>query len=343
MKISLLLVAGSNKRFIAEATEAARGAFPGASVSELASIEDALATEDGPQPEVVVVAGPDEVAARKATETVDRHRLPRWAVVTQGDFGPIPFAEVVPEAEWNAAVLMRSLKSAVALHLLRRDAERLRGDILSIGVRIAHDLRTPIGGIMSATEVIEGASPGEANAGKELTQPILESASDLSRIISLMTLVTRATARPAVLHIFNMGLAAGRALERVEMRARERHATVSKPASWPEVIGDPAHAEAVWVGLIDNALRHSGPSPKVELGWEPNGYGTRFWVSDAGPGIVPEKRRSLFQPFHRLHEPSAPKGLGLAVIERLVHLQAGNCGFEPASPKGSRFYFWLPR
>ncbi|HEY4989847.1 MAG TPA: HAMP domain-containing sensor histidine kinase [Opitutaceae bacterium] len=343
MKTSVLLVTGRNPRFVAEATAAARAAFPGGSILEVDSVGDALATEGGTQPEILVLASADEATAREAVDAVDGQKLPRWAVVAGGEFGSLPFAEVVTESEWNASVLARSLKSAVALHLLRRDVARLKGDLLSVGIRVAHDLRTPIGGIMAAAEVIEGEAPGEATPEKALTQPIIESANDLGRIVGQLTLLAKAVARPAALQVFNMGSAAGRALERVEMRVRERRATVSKPASWPDVRGDPEHAEAIWVGLIDNALRHSGASPRVELGWEAIGEGTRFWVRDAGPGIVAEKRRFLFQPFHRRHEPSAARGLGLGIIERLVSLQAGNCGFEPVSPTGSLFYFWLPR
>jgi signal transduction histidine kinase len=126
------------------------------------------------------------------------------------------------------------------------------------------------------------------------------------------------------------------------MRIREKGASVSKMKSWPDAIGDPAHVEAIWAGLLDNAIRHSGESPKIELGWEQAGDGNKFWVRDNGPGVPTEKRRSLFHPYHRLHEPSAPRGLGLPIVERLVKLQGGQCGHEAGTQDGSTFFFTLP-
>jgi signal transduction histidine kinase len=69
----------------------------------------------------------------------------------------------------------------------------------------------------------------------------------------------------------------------------------------------------------------------------------RFWVRDDGPGIAEEKRPLLFQPFHRLHQRSSAHGLGLSIAQRLVDLQGGRCGYDPAPGGGSTFYFTLPR
>jgi two-component system NtrC family sensor kinase len=93
----------------------------------------------------------------------------------------------------------------------------------------------------------------------------------------------------------------------------------------------------------DNAIRHSGKAPDIELGWQQTGEGNKFWVRDKGAGVPVEKRRSLFQPLHRLHEPSAPRGLGLPIVERLVSLNCGQCGYEAVVPSGSTFFFSLPR
>jgi K+-sensing histidine kinase KdpD len=342
MKISLLLVAGENKRFIAEAIEAANASFPGATLRAVTSLGDAIGTEAAGSPELLVLGNSPEAEVGEAGAVLDSYRLPRWAVVAMGSGGPVEDAEVVPEAEWNAGLLARVFRSSIALHLLRRERDQLRGDLLSFGIRIGHDLRTPVGGILSSTEVIDGAIPQPEGEGS-LTQPIFESAKDLVRIINQFTLVSKASAKPGIRQEFNMGTTAGRALERVAMKIREKGATVSQPDSWPAVRGDPSYSEAVWVGLLENALSHAGEAPRIELGWEQEGEGHRFWVRDDGPGVPPEKQRSLFHPFHRLHEPSAARGLGLPIVGRLVHLQGGLCGYEAGSPTGSCFFFRLPR
>jgi K+-sensing histidine kinase KdpD len=341
MKISLLLVAGDNKRCASIAIEAAQAAFPGTTVASVASFKEALETEAVHTPELLVLA--DETKIKEATLAIDGSKLPRWAVIAMGESAPVPFAEVIPEPEWNPAVLARVIRSAVPLHMLRRETERLRGDLVSIGIRISHDLRTPVGGVLSATEVLEASMHGRPQSEKSLTQPLFESANDLVKIISQLTLVSKASGRPESHQRFNMATPVGRALERVEMRVREKGASVSKPKAWPDAVGDPTYSEAVWAGLVDNAVRHSGKTPRIELGWEAAGDTHKFWVRDHGAGVPAEKRRSLFHPFHRLHEPNAPRGLGLSIVERLVRLQGGHCGYEPAASGGASFFFTLPR
>jgi K+-sensing histidine kinase KdpD len=343
MTPSLLLVGGTNKRFIAVAIEAANLAFPGVSVSSVSSVEEAVARDAAPAPEILAIATADEAGVNQAAQAVDAGKLPRWAVVALGDFGPVTFAEVIPEAECTASGLARAFRGAVARNELHRERERLRGDLLSVGIRFVHDLRTPVGGIVASTEVLDVSLPERGKSEKSLTQPIFESANDLVRIIGQLALVSKATAKPDSRQPFNMGAPVGRALERLEMKVREKSATVKKPATWPDAFGDPAHAEAAWLGLIENALRHSGKSPRIELGWGQEGETTKYWVRDGGPGIPVEKQRSLFFPFHRLHEPSAARGLGLPIVGRLVHLLGGTCGYEPAEPSGSCFFFKLPR
>jgi K+-sensing histidine kinase KdpD len=343
MKISMLVIAGPDEPFQAAAIDALKAAYPGAPAVRLGSLREALESEPAPSPQILVLAEADQSKIREAALAVDGQRLPRWAVVARSESGPIAFAEVVPEREWSAGLLSRVFRSSVALHMTHRERDRLRGDLLSVGIRICHDLRTPVGGILVNTEVVEASLPAPSPAEPSLTQPIVESANDLVKIIGQLSLVTKASARPESRQTFNMATPVGRALERIEMRVREKGATVTNPKSWPEAVGDPVSTESVWVALMDNAVRHSGKAPRIELGWEESADSVTCWVRDGGAGIPLEKRRSLFLPFHRLHEPNAPRGLGLSIVQRLVQLQGGQCGYKPGIPDGAVFFFSLPR
>jgi signal transduction histidine kinase len=341
MKISLLLIAGKDERFGSVAIEAANAAFPGSGVARTGSLREAMERPLARVPELLVIEEADENQIAEAAQALDDHKLPRWAVVASGASAPVNFAEVVPSAEWTPNILTRVFRTSVALHLLRRDKERLLGDLLSVGVRITHDLRTPVGGVLTATEALEELQL-DPKAQPSLIQPIFESAQDLVKIINQLTLVAKASGRPDVRQNFNMGAPAGRAMERLEVKADAAGATVSRPATWPDVSGDPSKTEAAWQYLLENALRHAGKRPKIELGWEPSGDEYKFWIRDNGAGVPSEKRHLLFQPFHRLHETNAVRGVGLPIVERLVHLQGGRCGYEPAPDGGACFFFTLP-
>jgi signal transduction histidine kinase len=340
MKTSMLLVAGNDPRHSAVAAEAANAAFPGIPMATVSSLKEAVGSATAEGPEFLILCEADDATIREAAGALDAQKLPRWAVVARGESNADVPALLVPDAEWNREPLARALRGALAFHLAHREKARLRGDLLTIGIRITHDMRTPVSGVISSAEVVDACGPARPGE-KSLTQPIIESANDLVKIIGQLSLVTKASARPDSRQVFNMMVPVGRALEKLEMRIREKGATVSRPQSWPNASGDPSYTEAVWVGLIDNAIRHSGKAPKIDVGWEPAPNGNKFWVRDQGPGILPEKRRFLFYPFHCLHEPSAPKGLGLPIVDRLVRVQGGVSGYEPVTPSGACFYFTL--
>jgi K+-sensing histidine kinase KdpD len=342
MKVSLLLIGGNQGRLVAVAIEAARATFAEVDVATAASVAHALERPAPLIPEIIVLV--DDVSqAAAAIAAPDESRLSRWAVVALGDLPGIAFAEGIPEAEWTLPILRRVFRLSVSQLSLRRDRERLLGDLLSIGVRVSHDLRTPLGGILSATEALTESLAEVSPDDQVLVAPIAESTQDLMKLIGQMTLWAKASASPEIREPFNMGAMVARVLERLEARVLTLGATVIKPASWPDVLGDPVKSEAAWLGMLDNALRYAGPKPRIEFGWEraeESGY--RFWIRDSGPGVPPARRRSLFHGFHRLHEPSAPRGFGLPIVDRLVHLQGGRCGYEPGPDGGSCFYFILP-
>lgn len=217
---------------------------------------------------------------------------------------------------------------------------RLRGDLLTVASRISHDLRTPLGGIVTAAEVLREML-ADARQPETLTQAILNSVDDMTRLIKQISVVTRATAQPQPLKPVNMSHVVAIVLQRVERQITKRGASVIEPPSWPEINGVADWLEYVWISLLTNAVRHTAEKVRIELSWrEENGW-CRFGVADNGGGVREDLRRTLFCPFHSLHKPEGgTRGLALSIVQRLMELQGGNCGYEPR-PGGSFFYFSL--
>jgi signal transduction histidine kinase len=130
--------------------------------------------------------------------------------------------------------------------------------------------------------------------------------------------------------------------QQFESRLMKKGASLVKPDSWPRVNGVPAWLEVIWSNLLMNAVQHAGEKPKVEISWREEKNAYRFAVSDNGDGVPETMRPLLFQPFDTLHRPDSTRGLGLSIVQRLVELQGGACGYE-AIPGGASFFFTLPR
>ncbi len=342
MKTDSLILVGTDPRFIAVATEAARMAFPGAPVTALPSLDEALKGEQPAGLAVLVLSEPTDADVARAARALDPAGLARWAVVLLRASSPEPGIEFVAPGDWNAPRAERAFRSSTELHRLRRENAALRGDLLTIGLRVVHDLRTPLGCIAVATEALKDFLAEAASGELGAVRPIVDSTDELAGLIRQFSVLAKATARPVPQQPVDMGAAAGSALERLQPAIQSAGASVSVPSSWPTVVGDGVSLEAVWLNLLSNALRHSGGNPRVELGWSRERQEYCFWVLDHGPGVPPRIRGLLFQPFNQLHVPSATRGLGLSVVQRLVQLQGGRCGYEPQPSGGSRFFFTLP-
>jgi K+-sensing histidine kinase KdpD len=224
---------------------------------------------------------------------------------------------------------------------LARENARLRGDLLTVARRISHDLRTPLGGIITTSEMLKEVLRENNPSSASLMAPIFDSADGMAKVIERVSFILKASANSHSKEWIKMGEAVFGAMQRLESRILKSGATVAEPASWPEVNGVASWLEIVWWNLLGNALQHGKNPVRIEAGWQKEKNKFRFWVSDNGGEIPPEKIGKLFQPFHALHEPDAAQGLGLSIVHRLVELQGGDCGYEPAAGGGC-FYFTLP-
>jgi signal transduction histidine kinase len=229
-------------------------------------------------------------------------------------------------------------KRDAELKKLRKENARLRGDLLTIGRRISHDLRTPLGGISISVELIRQILD-QNDAATDAIRSLNVSADELDRLVKSLSTVAKAAAASHLLKKIAMGDIIHSVLAQLERKALERGASIKITDSWPEVAGEPDWLEFIWWNFLNNSLQHGGSN--IQLGWSDQKDHHRFWIHDDGQGVGAEISALLFQPFDSLHRLDSTRGLGLSIVERLVDLQGGRCGYE--SDTGSRFYFTLPK
>lgn len=336
----LLLVVGKAPEFAGIAFKGWRLAFPNGRTEVADDLTMAVKISGPTKDTLFALSGASEAEVAAAISEVDRMGLPRWAVVVFGET-TFPEAVSISRTDWNTGVVAHVLRLALDLHRLRRENARFRGDLSTIGTRVAHDLRSPLGGILTTAEVLKEVLAEEAPSRVPLLDPMLESADGLTKLIRQLSVLTKASAMSNPMMRFEMGATFWAAFQRVERHALSLDATIARPTVWPEVIGDPAWTEVIWHAFLANSLQHAGAKPRIEAGWDHGAKEHRFWIVDSGV-VPPEKRAMLFRPFNLLHEPNAPRGFGLPIVQRLAELQGGKCGYEPVPEGGSCFFFTLP-
>lgn len=109
------------------------------------------------------------------------------------------------------------------------------------------------------------------------------------------------------------------------------------------VLADRARLRQVLEHLLENAVKFAPPDTRVELDWALVEGVVRIAVSDEGPGIPPEWRERIFEPYSRRETMTARgSGIGLYAARRLAESMKGRLWCEPAPGGGARFVLALP-
>lgn len=125
---------------------------------------------------------------------------------------------------------------------------------------------------------------------------------------------------------------------------RQKQLTVEKAfsADLPKIRTRGTGLSQVWTNLLDNAADAAPEGSKVRIRtWAENGQ-VCVGIADQGPGIPPEEREQIFQPFYTTKPAGVGTGLGLDIAKRIVTAQYdGNISFT-SEPGNTEFVVKLP-
>ncbi|HLY26227.1 MAG TPA: HAMP domain-containing sensor histidine kinase, partial [Aggregatilineales bacterium] len=134
---------------------------------------------------------------------------------------------------------------------------------------------------------------------------------------------------------------------RVQKRLGEmiesRHAQVTGPAQWPDVLGYAPWVEQVWMNYLSNALKYGEQPPEIAMGSTLlEDDMVRLWIRNKGIMVPVELQKELFKPFTRLHNGQEEgHGLGLSIVRRIVEKLGGEVGITNEDGYGPVFSFTL--
>jgi two-component system phosphate regulon sensor histidine kinase PhoR len=228
-----------------------------------------------------------------------------------------------------------------------RRLENIRRDFVA---NVSHEIRTPLTVIQANTEtLLSGVVEDPAHAGQFL-DAVLRNSERLGRLVSDLLDISRIESGKYLLEPEDTPLAplSRRVVEAFELEAEERDITLGLAvAADVRVWADPKALEQVVTNLVQNAVRYSDDGGDVELAADARGQVVRVEVRDNGPGIAIEHRSRVFERFYRVDSGRSRRtggtGLGLAIVKHLVDAMGGRVGVEPRTPRGSVFWFTVPR
>jgi two-component system, NtrC family, sensor histidine kinase HydH len=225
-----------------------------------------------------------------------------------------------------------------------RRSERLAA-LGQLSAGLAHEIRNPLGVIKGSAETLGRKLPTEDPVAKELADYI---SSEVNRLNSL---VSRFLSFAKPLDLKKEPEDISQIVEHALKAAQEQWPTsrVEVERAYftelPEVPVDAELTEQVFKNLVFNAyeaMESAGGRLRVEVSKEfsDGRPGVEVAFSDTGPGVPPELREQIFNPFFTTK--SSGVGLGLSIVSKIVDDHSGWIRVEPGSGRGACFRVFFP-
>jgi PAS domain S-box-containing protein len=210
---------------------------------------------------------------------------------------------------------------------------------------VSHDLRTPLAAILGLAVTLErGEVPLEAHETQDLARRIAGNARKLDRLVTNlldMDRLARGIVTPKLAPT-DVGALVRRLLAETQALGDRRSQTDVHPVV---VSVDAAKVERIVENLLANAARYAPEDATVWVSVRAHDGGVLILVEDDGPGIPPELREEIFEPFRQ--GPDAPRhspgvGVGLTLVRRFAELHGGRAWVQERRGGGASFRVFLP-
>jgi PAS domain S-box-containing protein len=225
--------------------------------------------------------------------------------------------------------------------------EEANRELEAFSYSVSHDLRAPLRAVNGFSQaVLEDFGPALPAEGRRQLQVIRESADRMGELIDDLLTFSRLGRQELTKRTIETPELVNRVLAELGSPWPERRVEV-RLGDLPACSGDLALLKQVWLNLLSNALKYSRKREQslVEIGCtKTNGIDT-FFVRDNGSGFDLRYADKLFGVFQRLHhvEDYEGTGVGLAIVQRVVHRHGGRIWADAAVDRGATFFFTLEK
>jgi nitrogen-specific signal transduction histidine kinase len=237
--------------------------------------------------------------------------------------------------------------------LRRVEAEARRAERLAalgqLSAGLAHEIRNPLGVIKGSAEMLTQKLQGTQPLAAELAGYI---SSEVNRLNGLVArFLDFARPQQVELRPVEISQIVDRAVESVQNQLPSSRVTVEREyaAGLPQILADQQLCEGIFINLIlnsfqamngDQAARDAVLRLSIAREADNGREGVGVVVEDTGPGVPPESREQIFNPFFTSKKDGV--GLGLAIVAKFVDDHRGSIRLESNSSTGARFHVFLP-
>ncbi|MGP8200347.1 MAG: sensor histidine kinase [Limisphaerales bacterium] len=230
----------------------------------------------------------------------------------------------------------------LSVELEQRVIERT-AELEAFSYSVSHDLRAPVRAIAGFTRILQEDFGAQfpAAALQQLDR-IRSSAVRMGELIDGLLAFSRLGRQQLNKRKVSPGPMISHVLEELQGEQAGRRVEVCV-SELPECEADPTLLQQVFANLISNALKYSRRRDPaiIEIGAHHENGRCVYFVKDNGAGFEMEYEDKLFRVFQRLHTPEQFEGtgVGLAIVQRIIHRHGGRVWAQGEPEKGATFYF----
>jgi signal transduction histidine kinase len=213
---------------------------------------------------------------------------------------------------------------------------------------LSHDLRNPLGVILTSAELLQRQLKLEGKQGDTL-QRMIDNAHRIERMVRDLldyTRTRRGTRLPLARRDADLLALCNQVIDNIQVLHPERTVRLTSTGETRGAF-DPDRAAQAIGNLVSNALRYSPPSSEVEITLTGMDTEVVLQIHNQGPAIAADLLPRLFQPFERgvSEEPGSRAGLGLGlyIVRQIVDAHGGKVEVRSAPGDGTTFTLRWPR
>lgn len=230
------------------------------------------------------------------------------------------------------------------LRKMNAELQAANKELEAFSYSVSHDLRSPLRAMDGFSRILmEERGPELSSEARHYLGRVRENAQRMGLLIDDLLDFSRLNRQLLKREPVDPGKMARQVLQDLRSEQDSRRVEISI-GELPLCQADAALLKQVFVNLLSNALKFTRGREvaKIEIGAQQEGQPVYF-VKDNGAGFDMRYADKLFGVFQRLHraEQFEGTGVGLAIVERIVHRHGGRVWAEAELNQGAAFYFTL--